>query len=67
MTEAWCYGDAGNEIGYVKVDKPLRNGHIPIVLVIAPLAAEPTFDEAAECVAPTKQRGVELCVHSQLY
>ena len=67
VTEAWCYDEADDEVGFVKVDKPLRHGYIPTVDVLAPLKAKPTFDEASECVAPTEQRGVELCVKSDLY
>lgn len=67
VTEAWCYDGADGELGYAKVDKPLRNRYIPVVNVLAPLKAKPTFDEASECVAPTEQRGVELCVKSDLY
>lgn len=67
VTEAWCYDEADSEVGYAKVDKPLSNRYIPVVDVLAPLKAEPTFDEASECVAPTEQRGVELCIKSDLY
>lgn len=67
VTEAWCYDEADNEIGYVEVDRPLRPGNIPTVLILAPLAAEPTFEDADGCIAPTEQRGVELCVKSDLY
>lgn len=67
VTEARCYDEVGNEIGYVEVDRPMRRGHIPRVSVIAPLAVRPTFDDAYECTAPATQRGVELCVLSQLY
>lgn len=67
ITEAWCYNEANGEVGYAKVDKPLRNRYIPRVIVLAPLKANPTFDEASECVAPTEQRGVELCILSDLY
>ncbi|WMT56015.1 hypothetical protein [Truepera radiovictrix] len=67
VTEAWCYDDAGDEIGHVEVARPLRYGHIPGVLVLSPLAAKPTFGPEAGCVAPTAQRGVALCVLSDLY
>lgn len=67
VTEAWCYDEADDEVGYARVDKPLRNRYIPVVDVLAPLKAKPNFDEASACVAPTAQRGVELCIKSDLY
>lgn len=63
-TEAWCYRD-GEEVGYIRIERPYRYSSIPLVDVF-PSSAEGELDYPL-CTEPTEARGVPICVDSQLY
>ena len=63
-TEASCY-QGGEEVGYIRVEKPHNSSDAPIVNIL-PSPADGELDYPS-CVEPTEARGVPICIVSQLY
>jgi hypothetical protein len=66
-TEAWCYGESGEEVAYARLARPYRRPNIPIVHVTAPNSTHPFEFDASSCLELTEQRGLIICMTSELY
>lgn len=61
IVEAWCYGEAGEEVGYTRVTGGYRYGQPTGIYTAAPLRNTPT---SPNCKEPVERRGEQMCIGS---
>lgn len=66
-TEAWCYGEGGEEVAYARVTHPYANARILTIDARAPSATYPYEPGVDGCSRPTEQRGPLICLVSDLF
>ena len=66
-TEAWCYGEGGEEVAYARVTRPYSYAQILSIIVRAPSTLYPYEPGVGICSKLTEQRGPPICIASDLF
>lgn len=66
-TEAWCYGEGGEEVAYARVTRPYSYTSILTIDARAPSTLYPYEPGVDDCSRLTEQRGPPICIASDLF
>ena len=66
-TEAWCYGEGGEEVAYARVTRPYAYTQILTIDARAPSTLYPYQPGVDDCSTLTEQRGPPICIASDLF
>lgn len=66
-TEAWCYGEGGEEVAYARVTRPYSYTSILTIDARAPSTLYPYEPGVDDCSELAEQRGPPICIASDLF
>lgn len=66
-TEAWCYGEADQEVAYARVTQPYAYARVLTIDARAPSTLSPYESGVDNCSRLTEQRGPVICLASDLF